>query len=550
MSDAIAEAVELPPPLPKTAAQKATVAEQKSQLQHRLWAVADRLRGQMDASNFKNYMLGLLFYRDLSIKVSAEASSFLSNEEGDFKKYAHAWEDEEYREELTKHLLEALGYVIEPQYLFESLLASATLGAPSGYGDWSIDKLATAFSKLTESTVGTKSQHDFAGLFSAVDHNSPNLGRDVKQKSAKMAEVMRELGSLNLSSTDADIDLLGDAYEYLIGQFASNAGKKAGEFYTPQEVSTLVARILAAKKPSMKSVYDPTCGSGSLLLRVMREAVKDDPKRAKRISLYGQELITETYNLARMNLILHGVNWQNFAIQNGNTLTEDLHLSKQFDAIGSNPPYSAKWTHEDGMLLDPRFAPYSKLAPQKAADYAFVQHILHHLKDDGVAAVVLPHGILFRNQAEGVIRKALIEKNYVDAIIGLPANLFYGTGIATLILVLRKNRTAEEPVRFIDASQEFEKITNQSKLTEANISKMLECYVEGKDLENYSVAVSREAIKANDFSLKIDLYVDATPKEELPSLEEVQTKLQTNGEQLAATLKEIERLHRVLSSDV
>ena len=452
-----------------------TVAAHRASLESTLWAVANELRGQMDASNFKNYMLGVIFYKELSGKVEHEVEELLKEEEGELTQYAVAWEEPEYREAIREHLLNGLGYIIEPQDLYSSLLAEIKKGKDC---TWSIDSLATAFRNVSQSTVGSQSQGDFEGLFETVDLNSPNLGRDLKAKSDNMAKVLTAIGKIDFHAGNTELDLLGDAYEYLISQFAGDAGKKGGEFYTPQPVSTLVSRLLSKLVPDISSVYDPTCGSGSLLLRVAREATKEDPDRAKLIKLYGQELNTETFNLGRMNLILHGVNWQNFELANGNTLAEDAFENETFDAIAANPPYSTNWSHgqKDLTLTDPRFAPYGALAPQSKADFAFVQHIVHHLSETGVAAVVLPHGVLFRGQAEGKIRQALLEKNLVDGIISLPEDMFYGTGIATVIMVLRKSRKADDKVRFIDASREFESLGSGKKNTmrEEHINKIIE----------------------------------------------------------------------------
>lgn len=529
-------------------AEKLTPDEHRRRLQSRLWAAADVLRGQMDASQYKIYMLTTIFYKELSEQVEREVRDFLQHEQEEFRSYDAAWADGDYREEISEHLLNGLGYIIEPGDLYSSLLREVQRGPA---GDWSIDRLSSAFRNLSASTVGTGSQHDFEGLFETIDLNSPMLGRDAKAKSDLMGKVLVAIGGIDFHSAGTEIDLLGDAYEYLIGQFASNAGKKGGEFYTPQPVSTLVARLLAELAPKLETVYDPTCGSGSLLLRVAREAAKNDAENGKFIRLYGQELNTETYNLGRMNLILHGVNWQNFTLENGNTLTEDLFEGQVFDGIAANPPYSTNWDHghKDTTLTDPRFAPYGALAPQSKADFAFVQHIVHHLSETGVAAVVLPHGVLFRGQAEGKIRQALLEKNLIDGIISLPQDMFYGTGIATVIMVLRKGRNADEKVRFIDASREFEKPGAGLKnlITDEHIAKILDAYVgedeskSGKDIEKYSVAVPREIIMEHEYSLKVDLYVSSEPDAEpLPELNEVREKIRENGLTLNRLLSKIE----------
>lgn len=530
-------------------------AQRKANLYSRLWAAADvgRDYAGMDNSQLKSYLLGTIFYKDLSISVEEQAAEELSL---DGISYEDAWAREDYRDAISERLVETLGYVIAPEYLYSSIIEEIAKGSR---GNWSTDLLAAAFSQLTESTIGQKSQHDFEGLFSAINLSSTYLGKDVKTRNWVVGELLKEIGKIDFRVAGTDIDLLGDAYEYLIGRFASEAGQKAGQFYTPQEVSALVARLCTAVRPDAKAIYDPTCGSGSLLLRMKREIETRDPDLAKLIVLDGQELNTETYNLARMNLILHGVRWQNFSIENGDTLNEDLHLGKSYDIIGANPPYSVGWRtsgnkeQEKILLSDSRFAAFGKLAPAKTADLAFVQHIVGHLKPNGVAAVILPHGILFRGQSEGYIRQKLVEMNLVDAIIGLPGNLFYGTGIATFIMVLRKDREESAPVRFIDASQEFARRTNQNYLTEDNILKILDAYwgeivdedgliVHGKSIADYSRTVSREEIKANDYSLKVDLYVDATPKVLPPDLDEVRARLAANRKAIDEVLGKIETM--------
>ena len=294
---------------------------------------------------------------------------------------------------------------------------------------------------------------------------------------------------------------MGDAYEYLIAQFASGAGKKAGEFYTPQQVSTILARIVTSRKSQLKSVYDPTCGSGSLLLRVAREAKVSD--------FYGQEMNRTTYNLARMNMILHGVSYSNFDIRQEDTLEKPQHMDKTFDAIVANPPFSAKWSANELHLLDERFSQYGKLAPSSKADFAFIQHMIHHLDENGIMAVVMPHGVLFRGAAELIIRRYLIkEKNYLDAVIGLPSNIFYGTSIPTCILVFKKCREADEDILFIDASKEFEKQKNQNVLRNEHLNKIVETYQNRSVIEKFSHKATLQEVADNDYNLNIPRYVD------------------------------------------
>jgi type I restriction enzyme M protein len=326
--------------------------------------------------------------------------------------------------------------------------------------------------------------------------------------------------------------VLGDAYEYLISQFAANAGKKAGEFYTPQQVSKVLAKLVTVGKSDLKSVYDPTCGSGSLLLRVAKEA--------KVRKFYGQELTATTYNLARMNMLLHDVSYQNFDIRNGDTLEDPQHLGMKFEAIVANPPYSAKWSADPKFLDDERFSAYGKLAPKSRADFAFIQHMIYHLDDNGTMAVVLPHGVLFRGAAEGEIRRYLIEeKNYLDAVIGLPANIFYGTSIPTCILVFKKCREHEDNILFIDASQHFEKGKNKNLLREEDVERIIDTYIKRETIEKYSYVASLEEVKKNNFNLNIPRYVDTFEEEEEIDIEAVQQRLKEIDDEIAAIDKEL-----------
>lgn len=498
----------------------------------------------MDASNFKNYMLSIIFYRDLSERTSKEAALFLENEDSSLQTYSAAWGDSDYQEELSGYLLGKLGYVIQPANLYSELVREAKLGANGG---WHIDRLTEAFNNLSNSTIGAPSQDAFEGLFSSIDLNSPSLGKTLKDKTELMGRIVLRIAAIDFHSSDVEIDLLGDAYEYLIGKFASDAGKKGGEFYTPQEVATLLAKIVASLRPELKNVYDPTCGSGSLLFRVVRERAKDEARATQLINIEGQELNIETFNLARMNLILHDVPWQNFDVQNGDTLSEDLHEGKIYDSIVANPPYSTNWDRSDAKttLQDPRFSPAGALAPPSKADLAFVQHIVHHMADDGVAAIVLPVGVLYRGAAEAKIRRWLIEENLVDAIIGLPGGIF-NAGVTTFVLVLKKGRKKKAKIRFIDGSEGFVKTKQLNIVTEDSIASILKHYVgnekhpKGKDKEGYSKRVSREEIEANDYSLQINLYVNKPIVSNLPSWETVQELLSGNQKSIAASVNKIE----------
>lgn len=497
--------------------------QQQAELHKKLWSIANDLRGNMDASEFRNYILGLIFYRFLSEKTEEQVEHLLSE---DNISYQEAWENEEYKEAITEELVARIGFVIEPQYLYSKMIADIVAN------DFDIEQLSAAINKVEESTLGTDAQEDFDNLFADMDLTSSRLGNNVSARTKLIAKVMMNLSELPFVHSELEIDMLGDAYEYMIGQFAATAGKKAGEFYTPQQVSKILAKIVTQDKKDLKSVYDPTCGSGSLLLRVGKEANVR--------SYYGQEYNNTTYNLARMNMLLHDVNFNQFTIYNGDTLEDPAIKEEKFEAVVANPPYSAKWSADAKFLDDERFSNYGKLAPKSKADFAFVQHMIYHLDDNGTMAVVLPHGVLFRGAAEGVIRKYLIEeKNYLDTVIGLPANIFYGTSIPTCILVFKKCRQADDNVLFIDASEEFEKGKNQNNLTDEHVEKILNTYQSRETIDRYSYAATLEEIKENDYNLNIPRYVDTFIEEEPVDLDKVQAEIAEIDKEMAVLEEEI-----------
>lgn len=499
--------------------------EQQAQLQASLWNIANDLRGSMEANEFKNYILGLIFYRYLSENVEERANKLL---EEDNISYEKAWEDEEYKEGLKEELVSDIGYFIEPKFLFNKLLATIETG------DFDIEILEAAINNITESTIGHSSEEEFDHLFDDMDLKSTKLGKDVKSRGSLIAKVMGNIASIDFKFGDSEIDILGDAYEYLIGQFAANAGKKAGEFYTPQQVSKILAKIVTMDKADLKNVYDPTCGSGSLLLRVSKEANVR--------MFYGQEKTSTTYNLARMNMLLHRVSYTRFNIKNDDTLENPKHTDLKFEAIVANPPYSANWSAKAEFLDDERFSAYGKLAPKSKADFAFVQHMIHQLDDNGTMAVVLPHGVLFRGAAEGVIRKHLIEqRNVLDAIIGLPANIFFGTSIPTVVLVFKKNRVNSDNVLFIDASNEFEKGKNQNVLRDSDVDKIIQTYKNRETIDKYSYVASMEEIKENDYNLNIPRYVDTFEEEEEIDIAQVRARLKTREEKINSLYEELNK---------
>ncbi len=494
-------------------------------LESKLFAVADVLRNLMDASDYKNYILGFIFYRYLSEKQE----TYLNDElKLDGITFQEASQDEEMKQDLMEDSISTLGYFITPEHLFSSIIEKCKINEPIR------NDLREVFNEITNSAQGTASEEDFEHLFDDIDLDSVKLGKKDKEKNRVITEILLLLNDIDFDLDNDESDILGDAYEYLIGQFASEAGKKAGEFYTPQEVSKILAKIVTLGKDKIKTVYDPTCGSGSLLLRISKEA--------RVANFYGQELNTTTFNLARMNMILHGVKYNDFNIKQGDTLEDPLHKDMEFDAIVANPPFSAKWSANKSFMDDSRFSAYGKLAPKSKADYAFVQHMIYHLNENGTMGIVLPHGVLFRGAAEGKIREYLIEeKNYLDAVIGLPANLFYGTSIPTCILVFKKCREDDDNILFIDASKNFEKVKNQNKLRDEDIEKIVQTYANREEIDKYSHNASMEEIKENDFNLNIPRYVDTFEEEEPIDLDEVCDELERISEEMDKVDAEIEK---------
>ncbi len=497
--------------------------DQKKQLEQQLWNIANTLRGKMDADEFRDYILGFIFYKYLSEKIHHYANGILKQDSITYDQVDEKTSDgKEIIEAIKEEALDTLGYFLKPSELFSAIAkkggftsagsvqaaGSATLDEEERADNFILDELTQILNHIEQSTMGTESEDDFNKLFEDLDLTSTKLGRTEKAKNDLISKVLGHLDRIDFKLEDSESDLLGDAYEYLIGQFASGAGKKAGEFYTPQQVSKILAKIVTTGKQRLKSVYDPTCGSGSLLLRVAKEVEEVS-------EFYGQELNRTTYNLARMNMILHDVHFAQFDIKQEDTLEHPQHLGKKFEAVVANPPFSAKWSASSLFTSDDRFSQYGKLAPGSKADFAFVQHMIHHLDENGIMAVVLPHGVLFRGAAEGHIRKYLIEDcNVLDAVIGLPANIFYGTSIPTCILVLKKCREHPNNVLFIDASQHFEKAKNQNNLGESDVTKIVDMYHTRKAEDKYSYLASLSEIKENDYNLNIPRYVDTFEEDE------------------------------------
>ncbi len=506
--------------------------EQKKLLEQQLWNIANTLRGKMNADEFRDYILGFIFYKYLAEKMEIFANSILKEDKIQFREIKEdTVEGSAYIDAIREEALETLGYFLKPSELFSEIAKRGN----SDTNTFILEDLQKILTNIQLSTMGTQSEEDFDNLFEDMDLNSTKLGKTADARNEIIVKVLLHLDVIDFQLNDTELDVLGDAYEYLIGQFASGAGKKAGEFYTPQEVSKILAKIVTTGKNRLKSVYDPTCGSGSLLLRVARE-VKDVS------NFYGQEMNRTTYNLARMNMILHGVHYRQFDIKQEDTLEHPQHLNDMpFEAIVANPPFSANWSANPLFLNDDRFSQYGKLAPSSKADFAFVQHMIYHLAENGTMAIVLPHGVLFRGAAELHIRKYLIEqKNYLDAVIGLPANIFYGTSIPTCILVFKKCKEDPEHILFIDASKEFEKVKNQNMLREDHINKIVETYRNRTVIEKYSHLATLQEVADNDYNLNIPRYVDTFEAEEEIDIQAVMQEIKSLEAKRAALDKEID----------
>jgi type I restriction enzyme M protein len=514
--------------------------DQKKQLKQQLWNIADTLRGKMDADEFRDYILGFIFYKYLSERMEIYANSILKADKIKYKDIKEKTnQGKEYIEAIREEGVEKLGYFLKPSELFREVAKRGNGENEEDESNFILEDLQKILINIQQSTMGTASEEDFDHLFEDMDLNSTKLGKTPEARNVIIAKVLSHLDKIDFKLEHTELDVLGDAYEYLIGQFASGAGKKAGEFYTPQQVSMVLAKIVTTGKSKLKSVYDPTCGSGSLLLRVAKEV--------KEVSnFYGQELNRTTYNLARMNMILHGVHYRKFDIKQEDTLEHPQHVGKHFEAIVANPPFSAIWSANPLFTSDDRFSQYGKLAPSSKADFAFVQHMIYHLAENGIMAIVLPHGALFRGGAEHHIRKYLIEdKNYLDAVIGLPANIFYGTSIPTCILVFKICREQPNDVMFINAAEHFERGT-QNILRPGDIDKIISTYRHRKVIDKYSHKATLQEIKANDYNLNIPRYVNTFEEEKKVNIAAVSKKLKSLEKGMKKTDAELLKFCRQL----
>lgn len=503
----------------------------------KLWDMANKLRGTMDANEYKNYILPFMFYRYLSEK---QAEYLADNYLEEFYEVTDFEEKEEYLQEISK----GIGYAINQEYTWDELVSKIE--------DHKIK--ASDFQDMFDSfRINAKrnpmAEEDFSDVFSDVNLGDTRLGASTNERAKALNDIILVINEFNFKD-ESGHDILGDVYEYLLKLFASSAGKKGGEFYTPHEVSQVLAKLVTLGSEELEDqfhVYDPTMGSGSLLLTVQKELPNGDVKGS--VDFYGQELNTTTYNLARMNLMMHGVNYRNMELRCANTLDVDwpfdekdgIQIPVKFDAVVANPPYSQNWDIKSvDREKDTRFKGFG-IAPASKADYAFVLHGLYHLENTGTMAIVLPHGVLFRGAAEGKIRKRIIEENLLDAVIGLPANLFYGTSIPTCVLVFkgREARGNNKDILFIDASNEFEKDKNQNKLTDENIEKIVETYRKREDVDKYAHVASIEEIEENDFNLNIPRYVDTFEEEEVVPLSEIVTNINETRSEIEKTTNEL-----------
>ena len=489
--------------------------QQAADLSSQLWAIANDLRGGMDANEFRNYILGTIFYRYLSERTEMYMEDILKE---DGLTYEQAFSDEDFKPIVEQWSLEHLGYIIRPENLFREL--NRRIIKPNGDADkFSVEDYERAVNELTGSTLGHKSEKAFEGLFNDMRLQDTRLGDTVSERTEKIGKVIAKIGEIDMNLQDQQFDVLGTAYMILIGLFQSGAGKKGGEFFTPTGPSKLCATLATLGLDEAKTVGDCTCGSGSMLLETQKHLTKQ-----KVGHFYGQENNPTTYNLARMNMLMHGVDYQNFDIYKGDTLVNDLKLTVQV----CNPPYSLKWSADSKFLDDPRYSGVGKLAPKGHADFAFLQHMVYHMDEtDGRVAVLLPHGVLFRGGAEEDIRKYLIKDlNRLDAVIGLPANLFHGTPIPVVVLVLKSKRNGNSGnILFIDASKEYKPGKVQNELTDENIQKIVETYENRVDVERYAHVATIDEIIENGWNLNIPRYVDTSEEEEEIDIVAVKTEL-------------------------
>jgi len=506
-----------------------TREQERGELHRTIWQIANDLRGSVDGWDFKQYVLGMLFYRFISENLTHYINEHEQKVDPNFD---YAKISDEQAELGRADTVKEKGFYILPSELFVNVRARAK-------NDPNLNETLTrVFHNIENSAKGTDSEDDLRGLFDDLDVNSNKLGNTVEKRNQKLVKLLDAIGDMPLSNgkfTENTIDLFGDAYEFLMTMYASNAGKSGGEFFTPQEVSELLARLATVGKKEVNKVYDPACGSGSLLLKFAKILGKENV----RIGFFGQEINLTTYNLCRINMFLHDINFNHFDIAHGDTLTDPKHWDDEpFDAIVSNPPYSIKWEGDSNPLLinDPRFAPAGVLAPKSKADLAFVMHMLSWLSTSGTAAIVSFPGVLYRGGAEQKIRKYLIDNNYIDTVIQLPPDLFFGTTIATCIIVLKKSKK-DNSTLFIDASAEFVREGNKNNLSEQNREKILNAFIERKDIPHFAKLVPNQTIAQNDYNIAVSTYVAQKDEREEVDIK----KLNAEIEQIVARQAELRK---------
>lgn len=509
-------------------------AAQRAELHRKIWAIADDVRGAVSGWDFKQYVLGILFYRFISENLTEyfnETEREAGNTDFDYKNISDEDAEKYFRENTVKEK----GFFILPSQLFSNVVKDARKNE-----NLNVD-LANIFKEIESSAIGYESEEDIKGLFDDLDTTSNKLGDTVAEKNKRLADILLGIDSINFGDIkDNEIDTFGDAYEFLISNYASNAGKSGGEFFTPQSVSKLLAGIVMDGKEKVNKVYDPTCGSGALLLQMKKHFMQHIIEEG----FYGQEINMTNYNMSRMNMFLHNINYNNFNIKRGDTLLNPMHENeKPFDAIVSNPPYSIKWVGKDDPTLinDERYAPAGKLAPKSYADYAFILHALNYLSSVGKAAIVTFPGIFYRKGAEKTIREYLVKNNFIDTIINLPPNLFFGTGISTCILVLSKNKTNTD-ILFIDASEEYKKETNKNILSEKNIKNILDIIRKRKDIEYVSKLASKEDIEKLDFELSVNNYVKKKDTREKIDINVLNKEIDETVKNITALRKKIDEI--------
>lgn len=504
--------------------------QERDELHRAIWAIADELRGSVDGWDFKSYVLGMMFYR----YISENLTNYINEDEIEAGNdgFDYTLLSDEEAEQARADLVRTKGFFILPSELFCNVRKKAT-------DDENLNMtLETAFNHIEESAKGSESEDNFAGLFDDIDVNSNKLGGTVAKRNANLVKLIEGVANMKLGNyKDNSIDAFGDAYEYLMSMYASNAGKSGGEFFTPQEVSELLTRMAVAGKTEVNKVYDPACGSGSLLLKAAKILGKENVRQG----FYGQEINLTTYNLCRINMFLHDIDYDKFDIVHEDTLLSPQHWDDEpFEVIVSNPPYSIKWEGDDNPVLinDPRFSPAGVLAPKSKADLAFIMHSLAWLATNGTAAIVCFPGVMYRGGAEKKIRQYLIDNNFIDCIIQLPSNLFFGTSIATCIMVLKRSKTDNRTL-FIDASNEFVKVTNSNKMTDEHIQTVVDAFVARKDKEHFVKIVPYDEIVENDYNLSVSTYV-----------EQKDTREKIDIVKLNAEIKEIVAREQVLRDEI